>query len=775
MSKTKKILTTFLICSTVLIIILMTIFMVYFYSVKNSVKFSKENLIFLNSQISMYDSNNQKIEQLNMANKNVITIQEIPDWTRKAFISIEDKQFYSHHGLNYKRIAKAFLSNLKQKSFAQGASTISQQLIKNTHLTNEKTIDRKLKEMILTTKLEEEFSKDEILEMYLNIIYFGENSYGISKASQTYLGKEVSELTISESAMLAGIIKSPATYSPRYHFDKCISRRNLVLAEMKEDGYITEDEYQTAINENIEIVSNDDAKQYSNLYYRATLKEASKILNKSEKEIAMGGYQIFTYYDDEMQSILAEQISSNQYDIPNKFGHIADGLGIVLNNETGGVMAYAGKSKYDLVEFLRQPGSAIKPIMVYAPALEEGKITPESLILDENITIDGYSPHNLANAEHGYVTAKYSVAKSLNIPAVKLMQELGIEKCKDYASKVGIRFDENDKGYALALGGFTQGVTLKDLTNAYLPYACDGQFKSSHFIRAIRSNNGILLFENTSDCKQVFSPETAYLMTDMLVEGVKSGTSKRLSTLNLDIAGKTGTVAIPHTNDNSDAISIAYTKDVTMGVWYGNYSNNKEFVLPHNNNGGTMATQLIADTFDKYYNQNKPENFEMPSTIQKVKIDRIAYDKKQQFWKAPDYMPERFTKEILVSSNQEHLLLDQDYLSCCIDALSINFKDNKTIISFTPSLNFEYEIHRVDELGNDKIIKTIFDQENQVTYHDSNLEYNTKYQYYIVVNCGEKEIYQTSKIIIKTPSKQKALQSIVYKSEKTDDLSFIFQ
>lgn len=775
MSKTKKILFAILLTFVVLIIVAMTIFMVYFYHVRNSVKFSKENLIFLNSQISMYDGNNEKIEQLNMSNKNVVTIDEIPDWTQKAFISIEDKQFYTHHGLNYKRIAKAFLNNIKQKSFAQGASTISQQLIKNTHLTNEKTIDRKLKEMILTKKLEEEFSKDEILEMYLNIIYFGENSYGISKASQTYFGKDVDYLTLSESAMLAGIIKSPATYSPRYHYDKCIARRNLVLSEMKKDGHIGDEEYQNAIAENIEIVSNDDVKQYSNLYYRATLKEASKILNKSEKEIAMGGYQIFTYYDDAIQSVLATQISSTKYDIPNKFGHIADGLGIVLNNQTGGVMAYAGKSKYDLVEFLRQPGSAIKPIMVYAPALEEGKITPDSLILDENITIDGYSPHNLANVEHGYVTAKYSVAKSLNIPAVKLMQELGIEKCKEYATKVGISFDENDKGYALALGGFTQGVTLKDLTNAYLPYACDGQYKSSHFIRAIRSNNGILLFENTKDSTQVFSPETAYLMTDMLVEGVKSGTSKRLSTLTFDIAGKTGTVAIPHTNDNSDAISIAYTKDLTMGVWYGNYSNDKEYILPHNNNGGTMATQVIADTFDKYYDQNKPENFEMPSTIQKVKIDRIAYDKKQQFWKAPEYMPERFTKEILVSSHQEHLLLEQDYLSYCIDGLSIQFKDNKTTISFIPSLNFEYEIHRVDEQGSDKIIKIIDEKDSEIIYTDSNLDYSSKYQYYILVNCGEKEVYRTEKTIIKTPSKQKALQNIVTISDKKDDLSFLFQ
>lgn len=774
MSKTKKIMLSLLITFTVLTIITLTLFMVYFYSVKNSVTFSKDNLMYLNSQITMYDTNNQKIDQLNIANKNIVSIEKIPEHTKQAFISIEDKQFYKHHGLNYKRIAKAMMSNIKQKSFAQGASTISQQLIKNTHLTSVKTIDRKIKEMILTKKLEEEFSKDEILEMYLNIIYFGENSYGISKASQNYLGKDIDTLTISESAMLAGIIKSPATYSPRYHYDKCMERRDIVLGEMLKDGWITEEEYNAALEEKIEIISNDEIGQYSNLYYRATLKEASNILHKSEKEIAMGGYQIYTYYDDEMQSILAGKISSNNYDIPNKYDHIADGLSIVLNNQTGGVMAYAGKSKYDLVDFKRQPGSAIKPILVYAPALEEGLITPESLILDQNITIDGYSPHNLANEEHGYVTAKYSVAKSLNIPAVKLMQELGIEKCKEYARQVGIEFDENDKGYAIALGGFTQGISLKELTNAYLPYACEGQFRSSHFIRSIRSHGGVLLYENTNDTKQVLSPDTAYLMTDMLVEGVKTGTSKRLSTLDIDIAGKTGTVAIPHTNDNSDAISIAYTTDVTMGVWYGNYSNDKEYILPHNNNGGTMATQLIRDTLGEFYDQTKPNSFTMPSTIQTVKIDRIAYEEKQQFWKAPEYMPERFTKEILVSSNQEHLLLSQDYLNSCIDNLSITFKNNKTTISFTPTLNFKYEIHRVDSHGIDKTLKIIDDTSAPVSYEDSMLEYDAKYQYYIVIKCGEEEIKCSEKTTIKTPTKQKSLQSIVKNSEKSDDLSFLF-
>lgn len=775
MKKTKKIFLTLLIIFSVITILAIGSFMIYFYTVKNSVIFSKENLIYMNSQIKMYDSNNEEIAPLNATNKNIVPLSSIPKLTQNAFISIEDKSFYKHHGLNYKRIAKAMLNNIKQGAFVEGASTISQQLIKNTHLTNEKTIDRKLKEMILTKKLEEQFTKDEILEMYLNVIYFGENSYGISKASQTYFGKDVEDLTLSESALLAGMIKSPATYSPRYHYEESIARRDVVLQEMLEDGHITKEQYTQAKQETVMIATDQHSEQYANLYYRATLQEASQLLGKTEKEIAVGGYQIYTYYHDALQKNLAEKISSEDYDIQNTYGNIADGLGIIIDNHTAGVVAYAGKSTYDLVNFKRQPGSAIKPILIYSPALEEGIITPDSLILDENITIDGYTPHNLGNVEHGYVTTKYSVAKSLNVPAVKIMQRIGIEKCKNYAEKTGITFDALDQGYAIALGGFTTGVTLKDLTNAYIPYTNQGNYTKSHFIRSIRSSAGVLLYENKESPIPVFSEDTSYLMTDMLIEGVKTGTSKRLSTLDFDIAGKTGTVAIPHTNDNSDAISIAYTSDLIMGVWYGNYSNQKEYILPHNNNGGTMATQLIADTFKEHYKDEKPEPFSIPDSVQSVKIDRVAYDNNQQLWKAPSYMPDRYTKEILVGASSQHLILDQDYLHTCLTSLSINHQNHATNITFDAIQNFDYEIHRISPSGEDKIIEKYQDKNEPIHFVDYHLDYNQKYTYYIVVKCGDQIIKTSSPTTIKTAKKEKVLDSLLQKETTVDDISFLFQ
>ena len=213
----------------------------------SSVKFDKEKLIAVNQEIVVYNDDNVELKNT-ISNKSIVKIEDVPNHVVNAFISIEDKDFFKHNGLNYKRIAKAMFNNLKSFSFKEGASTISQQLIKNTHLTNEKTIKRKVKEMLLTKKLEKEFSKKDILETYLNVIHFGENSYGIERAALTYFGKETKDLTLWEGATLAGIIKSPYTYSPVYNPENCLKRRNLVLSEMLRDKKISQAQYDEAVN-----------------------------------------------------------------------------------------------------------------------------------------------------------------------------------------------------------------------------------------------------------------------------------------------------------------------------------------------------------------------------------------------------------------------------------------------------------------------------------------------------------------------------------------------
>ena len=364
-----------------------------------------------------------------------------------------------------------------------------------------------------------------------------------------------------QAAILAGMIKSPKNYDPINNCENCRRRRNLVLKEMLRDGKISNEIYEENVSKEIIIVDNKDTLDKNSQYVEATISEACRILSTTEQNIAYNNYKIFTYYNDDIQSTLVDAVNNVDYYEKNEHGNIADGLGIVINNKTGGIEAFAGKSRYSLSNVKRQPGSAIKPILVYAPALDNGTITPLTQLLDESIDIDGYTPHNVGGDNHGYISATQSVAKSLNIPAIKTMQYVGIDKCKAFAERAGIEFNEYDQGLAIALGGFTDGTTLQSLAASYLPFARNGNYVQSGFIRKITTSQGIVIYEKDEVGTQIMGDDTAYLMTNMLIEGVQSGTSKRLNSLPFEVAGKTGTVAVKGTNYNTDAISVAYTTD----------------------------------------------------------------------------------------------------------------------------------------------------------------------------------------------------------------------
>ena len=381
---------------------------IYINTAKSDISFDKAMLEAQNKSIDIYDIENNKINELS-GKKALIRLEELPNYVPKSFISIEDKSFYKHNGLNYKRMLKAFINNLKSRSLKEGASTISQQLIKNTHLSNEKTITRKINEMALARELERNFTKDEILETYLNVIYFGNGAYGLENASQTYFGKPAKDLEIEESAMLAGMIKSPRTYSPIYNMENALNRRNLVLKEMNRDGYLTDDEYANASQKPIEINNGMSHNAVKNFYEEATLLEAENILGISENQIAINGYKIFTYQVPKDQKSLHDAITNlGNYD-KNQYGNIADGCGICIDSKTGGINAFDAKSIYDVINMKRSPGSAIKPILVYAPALETGKINPSTMILDEQKSFGNYSPKNVGNQYYGWIDATKTV------------------------------------------------------------------------------------------------------------------------------------------------------------------------------------------------------------------------------------------------------------------------------------------------------------------------------------------------------------------------------
>ena len=699
----------------------------YLIGVNKSLKFDQDKLKQINAEISIFDSENEPLTKTSNQ-KSKAKLGDLPKYVPASFLSIEDKKFYSHNGLNYKRILSSLYHNLKSGTNKEGASTISQQLIKNTHLSSEKTLDRKIKEMLLTLKMEKKLSKNEILETYLNAIYFGNGAYGLDNASKTYFNKPASNLSISESAVLAGLIKSPRTYSPIFNYENCLKRRNLVLSEMLKDNVISQSEYEQAKKE--KIIVNEKTIKNQNFYEKAVIDEACKILNISEKDLATKGYYIFSYMDKTAQNSLLNSVNNAEFYHQNKYGNIADSAGIIIDNKTGGVLAFGGKSNYDIVQMKRSPGSSVKPILVYAPSLEQGLISPISPILDEPTNFSGYAPQNVGGKYYGYISATESVEKSLNIPAIKIMKVMGIEKCKKMAENCGLKFDKNDKNYALALGGLTQGTTVKELANTYLPFSNNGEYIEAKYIRKICDKNGNVIYSNNEQKTSVMSPETAYLMTEMLESGVKKGTSSRLSSLNYQVAGKTGTVGIKNSNLNSDVWSVAYTTKHTFGIWLGNSTGEKEYMLEGSNNGGTYCTSMLKKCMDKVYSAEKPDDFAIPSGIVEVELDSQELENNHALMLADSNTPAIFKTKARFNKKYAPKLVAKSFNELKAINIDVEVVDNKSKIKFNALPQVEYKIYRIND-DEFKLIDRIKNKKGTMEIEDKTVLENEFYTYYV--------------------------------------------
>lgn len=679
---------------------------------------------------SIYDNIGNKIS--NGIKNTYVRYEEINPIAIKAFVSIEDKDFFKHKGLNYKRMLKALITNISTRSYSQGASTITQQLVKNKFLTNEKTIKRKVKEIYLARKVESVESKEKIIEQYLNNIYYGNGAYGIYNASNRFFGKEPKELTLNESCVLAGVINSPTKYSPINNIDNCTQRRNLVLSCLLEDGYISQAEYNDCISENIDLnIQKISGIDNMDLYSQNVLSEASSILNMSQDEILHEGYKIYTYQDNVKQSIINKIINDERFYAKNSYGNIADSLGIIVDNKNFGVVAVAGKSCYNLVNIRRQPGSLVKPPLVYAPALEEKIIYPCSQILDEKINLSGYSPRNVGDVYYGYVSLDDAIAKSLNIPAVKICKELSVEKCKEYGVKCGMVFDEDDNGLAIALGGLTRGLTIQNIINSYSPFFNNGKYSKCKYISKIISPNKIVLYIDNMTENNYISKENAYLMTKSMQYAVKNGTSKKLQNLPYQVAGKTGTVGLSGSNLNTDAYSLAYTTEDTMCVWLGNYTMKKEYNLSGNNNGGTYATEMIRDAFEEIYKSHQPADFEKPKGIVSLPVDLINLKNNHQVTIA-DNIPARYQRYEEFSSSNIPAYSRSDYMNDISIDFSLIPLDNGVEITLDTNDYIVYYIYRIDPLGNQKMLRSINDSSDNVIVIDKDIVFNKEYVYYIV-------------------------------------------
>lgn len=659
------------------------LFLCYFTS--DRVKFNPAKLQEVTSKIEFYDNENIPIKEENSFNSKFVKISSLPNHVKDAFISIEDKEFYNHNGLNYKRMLGALIWDLKNGKMAQGASTISQQLIKNTHLSSQKTLNRKMNEIVLAKQLEKNFSKEEILEKYLNIIYFGDNCYGIESASNHYFSKPSKELNLQEGALLAGMISSPARYCPITKLENAKKRRDIVLKEMLEDGKITDEEYQKAKQSEVEINIQIDKNNKLNCYSEMALDEAMSILKIPAKQISNGGYKIYTYLDKEKQSALEK--TQNQIDF-NENNHAL----ISISATSGEVQAFCGESSYKILKNKRQPGSAIKPILVYAPAMNEGIINPLTQILDEELNISGYTPKNHDNKFHGYLSVKDAICSSYNIPAVKIMSYTTIDKSKKYAEKCGIEFSPNDDNYSIALGGMTYGTDLCSLTSAYTIFTNNGNYVKPKFVKYITDSKDKIVYVAEKNETPVIRDDTAYLMNSMLIEASKTGTSKRLKDLDFEIASKTGTVG--KNSKNYDAWSVSYTTKDIVGVWVGNMDNSPIGSIV----GGNVPIEATKIYLSQIYSNEKPLPFNVPSSIEELEIDSKELIENHQIVKAASYLPERYRISAPFSRFYPPKSKQQGILKLKPASLSGKIVGNEAIFNFDAQDYLEYEIWSENKL-----------------------------------------------------------------------------
>jgi len=682
-------------------------FSLYVFFTTKSVRFDKNKFISAAPIVTYYDADGDVLsEETNGVD--LAEIEDIPLHTKQAFISIEDKRFYKHKGVDYRGLTRAIVNNVKSFSFKEGASTISQQLIKNTHLTHEKTLKRKICEIKLAKELEKNYSKDEILQTYLNTIYFGDGCYGITSAAKHYFNKQPSELGINESAMLAGIIKAPSLYSPIVDKNKCNERKNLVLKEMFSQGYISKEDLNKNIDLEVEVKTEEKDSAYTLL--SLARKQVNSIIETSPYSCSQ--LKVYTHLNKNLQQILEENLLLSD-DASDKSG--------VIISSNGQIQAYystCGNVK-------RQMGSTFKPIAVYAPAIEMDVVSSITKILDEKTNFNGYSPSNYNDKYYGYVSVKDSLAKSLNTCAVKLLNYCGPEKSLAYASKMEIPISVNDYNLSAALGATENGATLTQLTAAYNVFSNLGYYPKTTIVEKITTDKDRIIYAENHKREKIFSEGTASILNDMLSYTVTDGTAKKLSFLDAPLYSKTGTVG--YKDGNTDAYSISYNKDYTIGIWYGNMDNS---LMPNCVSGGGVPTLSAAEVWKNIYKNSTPPQMIEKVGVSEIDIDNISYVDDNELILADNLSPDRYKIKALFKNSALPKLQSERFSNPKILAPEISLNNNAIEIRLCLTEYYDAQIYKefngikemvYDTNGNDKNV-----------FLDFNIDPDTSYQYSVI-------------------------------------------
>lgn len=677
---------------------------------------------------AIHDKNGDYVTSLvGKENRTVIDTSRLPAHVVNAFLAAEDLRFYKHPGFDITRIIGAMLTNVRDGAFSQGASTISQQLIKLSHLSSQKTIARKLEEIHLALQLEKQYTKDEILDMYLNFIYFGQGAYGVQAAAEVTFGVDAADLTPAQAASLAAAIKAPSAYSLQSAPESNRERREYILSIMLEENMLTQAEYDAAMAEELTARGAPQVQTDYGWFVDAVLDEAESRLDVSAETLLAGGYRIDTTLDPDMQRIMDEQYLTDVFPADNKDGTPVQAASAAVDTSSGAVRAIVGGRKYvtrrglnRATQLRRQPGSALKPLAVYAPAIESAGWTCASVILDAPTAFGTYKPRNAGNAYYGNVTVRTALKNSLNIPAVKVLQAIGVQTAQRYLRSVGIELDERDANLSLALGSMTYGTSPVQMAAAYAPFANGGTYYAPYFIERITDRDGNVIYERETIGTRVLSAQSAYLMTSLLKTVISSGTGTRLSSAGTPVAGKTGTVN-ESGGGNRDVWMAAYTPELSTAVWMGYDEPDAAHRLPNRVSGGTNPASLARNFLRAWYTGRKKPDFTKPKGIVSADIDKKAIEWRGEPMLATSLTPSAYRlNEVFLDGTQPKKKSDVWNAPASAKSFSVSHSDDgQPLLVIQASDAAVYRVQR-DAAGESFILTELRAATGETLYYTDN-------------------------------------------------------
>lgn len=611
----KKILIAGLLGTAVLLLIAFTTLAVYAGSLSSEQRLMNRN----STGVTLVDRNNKKFyEFYNPTTNNYVELNKISEVSQEAIIAAEDQNFYEHNGFSVKGLAGAVWQNIRPGGLDSGGSTITQQLVKNALLTSDRSYFRKYQELVLAIVVEQRYSKDKILEMYLNSVYFGEGHFGIEDAARGYYGVAAKDLNTAQAATLMGVLPAPGYYSPVSGEEGAAeSRREYVLDRMAKEGFISQEEADQAKTAELSYLPQKDGEDFKAPHFALMIKN-QLIDQYGEQRVARSGFIVKTSLDLSLQTAAQQAVANHVNQL--SYADVGNGSAVAIDPKTGEILALVGSKNYNAEGFgavnmattPRQPGSSFKPI-VYATGIEEETITAATIFNDKPTNFGGYEPKNYDLNYWGKMTTRTALANSRNVPAVEAQEMIGVDDTLAMAEDLGITTLDETQDYGLSLALGTGSVKLTELTNAYATFANQGEHTELNSVLEITNKYDERVFTAESERNQAISAQTSYIMSSMLSDDEARARSfgGSLSIPNNDVAVKTGT-----TEDYADAWTVGYTPSIAVGVWTGNNDNSPMQSVAGSVGSGPIWSQIMIE----YLNKTQTEPFSVPSGLETAQI-----------------------------------------------------------------------------------------------------------------------------------------------------------